>query len=116
MKFLVVSIQEKNEEFERAIAIVEKGLREIPRYGPLWFTAFRLHEKIEMETALQLDGSSSSTTATTRQITKPQPLQLFLRHHKQLLCILRKASSILKRLWVKDRVRTGDLRNHNPAL
>lgn len=34
--------EEKCEEYERAIAIVEKGLKENPRYGPLWFSALRI--------------------------------------------------------------------------
>mmetsp|Transcript_41132 Transcript_41132/g.66247 ORF Transcript_41132/g.66247 Transcript_41132/m.66247 type:complete len:1159 (+) Transcript_41132:364-3840(+) len=51
--FEATKFEEKNEEFERAIAIVEKGLKEIPRYGPLWFNAFRLHEKTEMEAAMK---------------------------------------------------------------
>lgn len=37
--------EEKCEEYDRAIAIVEKGLKENPRYGPLWFSALRLYEK-----------------------------------------------------------------------
>ncbi|GBG29162.1 Pre-mRNA-splicing factor CLF1 [Hondaea fermentalgiana] len=51
--FEATRFEEKNEEFDRAIAIVEKGLKEIPRYGPLWFNAFRLHEKTEMEQAIR---------------------------------------------------------------
>ena len=39
-------LEEKAEHFESALAIVERGLREIPRYGPLWFGAFRLSEKL----------------------------------------------------------------------
>ena len=34
--------EEKCEEYDRAIAIVEKGLKENPRYGPLWFSALRI--------------------------------------------------------------------------
>lgn len=34
--------EEKCEEYERAINIVEKGLKENPRYGPLWFSALRI--------------------------------------------------------------------------
>jgi len=45
--------EEKNEEFDRAIAIVERGLKEISRYGPLWFNAFRLYEKTELEAAVR---------------------------------------------------------------
>ena len=42
----VVRLEEKAEHFESALAIVERGLQEIPRYGPLWFGAFRLSEKL----------------------------------------------------------------------
>eukprot|EP01133_Synstelium_polycarpum_P015617 gene15617-18557_t len=38
-------LEERCEEYERAIAIVEKGLLEDPKYGPLWFSALRLYEK-----------------------------------------------------------------------
>ncbi|EFA76592.1 hypothetical protein PPL_10361 [Heterostelium album PN500] len=38
-------LEERCEEYERAIAIVEKGLMEDPKYGPLWFSALRLYEK-----------------------------------------------------------------------
>jgi len=37
--------KEKCEEYQRAIEIVEKGLKENPHYGPLWFSALRLYEK-----------------------------------------------------------------------
>lgn len=39
-------LEEKAEHFESALAIVQRGLQEIPRYGPLWFGAFRLSEKL----------------------------------------------------------------------
>ncbi|EGG18811.1 hypothetical protein DFA_02550 [Cavenderia fasciculata] len=38
-------LEERCEDYERAIAIVEKGLSEDPKYGPLWFSALRLYEK-----------------------------------------------------------------------
>lgn len=38
--------EEKCEMYENALLVVEKGLEEIPRYGPLWFCALRLHEKM----------------------------------------------------------------------
>ncbi|EAL67408.1 hypothetical protein DDB_G0280363 [Dictyostelium discoideum AX4] len=38
-------LEERCEEYERAINIVEKGLFEDPKYGPLWFSALRLYEK-----------------------------------------------------------------------
>ena len=37
------------EDFERAVAVVERGLRENPKYGPLWFSALRLFEKVAPE-------------------------------------------------------------------
>lgn len=42
----VSRLEEKAEHFESALAIVQRGLQEIPRYGPLWFGAFRLSEKL----------------------------------------------------------------------
>ncbi|GAM27682.1 hypothetical protein SAMD00019534_108580 [Acytostelium subglobosum LB1] len=38
-------LEERCEEYERAIAIIERGLQEDPKYGPLWFSALRLYEK-----------------------------------------------------------------------
>lgn len=37
------------EDFERAVAVVDRGLRENPKYGPLWFSALRLFEKVAPE-------------------------------------------------------------------
>jgi len=76
--FEATRFEEKNEEFERAIAIVEKGLKEIPRYGPLWFNAFRLHEKTEMEQAMR-------NVATSKTPPKPAPKEHMLRDEKDRL-------------------------------
>jgi tetratricopeptide (TPR) repeat protein len=38
-------LEEKCEEWEQALEIVERGLEANPRYGPLWFAAFHLYEK-----------------------------------------------------------------------
>ncbi|KAH3765355.1 Pre-mRNA-splicing factor CLF1 [Pelomyxa schiedti] len=38
--------EEKYESYDRAVAIVETGLKQCTRYGPLWFSALRIHEKI----------------------------------------------------------------------
>jgi len=38
--------EERCEEFERALRVAEEGLRENPKYGPLWFSALRLYERI----------------------------------------------------------------------
>jgi la-related protein 1 len=38
-------LEEKCEEWEKALEIVERGLEANPRYGPLWFAAFHLYEK-----------------------------------------------------------------------
>jgi len=34
------------EQYQRAMDVVEEGLAQNPRYGPLWFSALRLHEKV----------------------------------------------------------------------
>lgn len=39
-------LEERYEEYHRAIEIAEKGLEENPRYGPLYLTVLRLYEKI----------------------------------------------------------------------
>ncbi|EFC46525.1 hypothetical protein NAEGRDRAFT_79116 [Naegleria gruberi] len=38
-------LEEKCEQFEQALNIVEQGLIANPRYGPLWFAALRLYER-----------------------------------------------------------------------
>lgn len=38
--------EERYEEYARAIRIVEQGLKENPKYGPLWFSAIRIYEKV----------------------------------------------------------------------
>lgn len=39
-------LEERCENYSKAIEIAEKGLEENPRYGPLYLTILRLHEKI----------------------------------------------------------------------
>lgn len=38
--------EERYEEYGRAMRIVEQGLKENPKYGPLWFSAIRIYEKV----------------------------------------------------------------------
>jgi la-related protein 1 len=38
-------LEEKCENFEAAYRIIHQGLRELPRYGPLWFGLLRLSER-----------------------------------------------------------------------
>eukprot|EP00667_Euglena_gracilis_P000456 EG_transcript_456 len=45
-------LEEKCEQFHRAMDIVEKGLVANPRYGPLWFGAFRLYERMALQEPL----------------------------------------------------------------
>jgi tetratricopeptide (TPR) repeat protein len=41
-------LEEKAEYFERALVVVQKGLFELPRYGPLWFGLLRIMERKDM--------------------------------------------------------------------
>jgi len=41
--------EDRCEHFENAVGVVEQGLRENPKYGPLWFSALRLFEKVAPE-------------------------------------------------------------------
>lgn len=41
-------LEEKAEYFDRALAVVQKGLHELPRYGPLWFGLLRIMERQDM--------------------------------------------------------------------
>jgi len=38
--------EEKCENFKRCILVISKGIEENSRYGPLWFSALRLYEKV----------------------------------------------------------------------
>jgi tetratricopeptide (TPR) repeat protein len=42
-------IEEHYVQYEAAIEIIERGLNENPRYGPLWFGSFRLYERLEIQ-------------------------------------------------------------------
>lgn len=59
--------EEKCEEYENALRFVEKGLQENSRYGPLWFSALRLKEKLMNEgksakrSSSRNDGSDSGS-------------------------------------------------------
>ena len=52
--------EERYEEHHRATSIVEKGLAENPRYGPLWFSALRVYER-------QVEKGSSGAQETLRK-------------------------------------------------
>ena len=39
-------VEERWGRFDAALAVVEKGLAQVPRYGPLWFMAFSLRERV----------------------------------------------------------------------
>lgn len=38
-------LEDACEDYDRALAVADRGLRENPKYGPLWFAALRLCEK-----------------------------------------------------------------------
>ena len=52
--FEAARFEEKRHCDEKAINIVSRGLIQNSRFGPLWFCAFRLHEKIEVKRALSV--------------------------------------------------------------
>ena len=52
--FEAARFEEKHHCDEKAINIVSRGLGQNSRFGPLWFSAFRLHEKIEVKRALNV--------------------------------------------------------------
>jgi len=51
--------EERCECFDRALAVVERGLRTLPRYGPLWFALFRLRERAARD-AMLVEAASTS--------------------------------------------------------
>jgi len=67
--------EEKCEQDHLALEFVERGLEANSRYGPLWFSALRLHEKIARDKAGD-DGKSdlsevhSTVKKATRSISK----------------------------------------------
>lgn len=58
-------LEEKAEYFDRALAVVQKGLHELPRYGPLWFGLLRIMERKDM-----LDEANNWTTGETLPLLK----------------------------------------------
>lgn len=40
-------IEEKAGQFDRALGIINRGLKELPRYGPLWLGLIRLMERLD---------------------------------------------------------------------
>eukprot|EP01130_Rhizamoeba_saxonica_P003557 TRINITY_DN1490_c0_g1_i2.p1 TRINITY_DN1490_c0_g1~~TRINITY_DN1490_c0_g1_i2.p1 ORF type:complete len:770 (+),score=160.99 TRINITY_DN1490_c0_g1_i2:202-2511(+) len=42
-----VRLEMRAEEYERALSIVNKGLKTIPNYGPLWFLALKIEEVLD---------------------------------------------------------------------
>jgi tetratricopeptide (TPR) repeat protein len=58
-------LEEKAEYFDRALAVVQRGLRELPRYGPLWFGLLRIMERKDM-----LDEANGWTTGETLPLLK----------------------------------------------
>ena len=45
--FEAFRLEEKSENFDKAMSVVTKGLNELPRYGPLWFGLLSLLERID---------------------------------------------------------------------
>lgn len=57
----------RHEREDRALRIIKRGLKEIPRYGPLWFGALRLRETMETRAFLaQVPACASRPTRVTR--------------------------------------------------
>ena len=84
--------EEKIEEYARAINIVEKGLQENPRYGPLWFTILRLYEKTS-------NGDLSKTREAAQRAIKSiskvsPPLDKFLTLNPQTKILFSQALQI----------------------
>ncbi|KAL6063314.1 Tetratricopeptide repeat domain containing protein [Balamuthia mandrillaris] len=44
----------------RAVALVEQGLKENPRYGPLWFSGLRIYERLCLDATFSPSSSSAS--------------------------------------------------------
>eukprot|EP00818_Percolomonas_sp_WS_P008820 CAMPEP_0117447590 /NCGR_PEP_ID=MMETSP0759-20121206/6956_1 /TAXON_ID=63605 /ORGANISM="Percolomonas cosmopolitus, Strain WS" /LENGTH=1112 /DNA_ID=CAMNT_0005239935 /DNA_START=429 /DNA_END=3768 /DNA_ORIENTATION=+ len=62
-------LEEKCEEYVRAIHIVEKGLEENPRYGPLWFSYLHLLEREASHKAIQ-ENKPIDLTAVRQAVEK----------------------------------------------
>ncbi len=70
-------LEEKYEDYQRALVIAERGLNQVPKYGPLWFIALRLHERRSQQQNQQNQQSSNSRHSqqppNSGQSNKPQP-------------------------------------------
>lgn len=47
-------VEERAGNISRAVAIADRGLATVPRYGPLWFGAFHVYERVSYEAACQV--------------------------------------------------------------
>ncbi|KAL0484846.1 FPGS1 [Acrasis kona] len=64
-------LEEKCEEWEFALQIVERGLEANPRYGPLWFAAFHLYEKkAHLSASKSLESVRSCLERAIQNISK----------------------------------------------
>ncbi len=50
-------LEEKLEDYERAIGIAQMGLEVNPKYGPIWFTLLRLYERVAQLTDRDLHNT-----------------------------------------------------------
>jgi len=68
--------EERYEEHQRAAAIVEKGLLENPRYGPLWFSALRVCERQLIDSKSESGPSSEKLQSTVDRALASVPKEL----------------------------------------
>ena len=52
-----------------ALQVVQRGLEALPRYGPLWFGAFRLYEEMDFAAATEEDEDAHRENVTHSRIT-----------------------------------------------
>ena len=70
-------LEEKCENYDRSIEISELGLQVNPRYGPLWFTLLRLHEKIAQITNQDLTEARALIERSVNIVPKELKWKLY---------------------------------------
>eukprot|EP00761_Pharyngomonas_kirbyi_P006289 gb/GECH01006295.1/.p1 GENE.gb/GECH01006295.1/~~gb/GECH01006295.1/.p1 ORF type:complete len:958 (+),score=200.06 gb/GECH01006295.1/:1-2874(+) len=65
--FDAYKLEEKCENYEKALKIVNKGLANCPRYGPLWFAKLHLEEKVADE---NLDNVRATIKEAVQNMSK----------------------------------------------
>ena len=113
--------EEKRGAYERAGAVVARGLGQIPRYGPLWFAKFRVLEKLEaaemMEAAAKAAQRAAVAVGAKCEGQRSTSVFAVDAHFPRTRNAYKKAASVISRelLW-KVFLEQGQFEQRVPAM